>query len=649
MTDHQSLDIKPDLPPGAFWQRYQFQIPDSWRSKDLRLVADDRSTATMGWLAFSAPIALRKYEAFDDARRLLLRTALFNLLIFLPGFTLAAFALSGGIHGVIKLGLIMLAGIAAPGYFLFFVFVVSARAGFIISSALPFVYGALLAFLLFRLSPANRKTLLRFCTPLALTFFASLGILALGYLYNISLGEPNLAAATRFSHPLPSDNKLPFLLAEGLLQSAKGTTNAANQEGNTSGHRTFFGSGIPRPLDGDWLSSDRPPLQTGIVLALSPWMKHPVREQLWYHVISVSLQSLWIFAIWLLLRAFRIARLTTGLVIATIYLTGFTIVNTFFVWPKLLAGAYMVAFAIPWLSARLESGRRSWMRRCLLGFLLACSLLAHGGALFALLGLMLCALFRYRRRVFIETCFVGVITVLFYSPWIAYQKYVDPPGDRLVKLHLAGVEQITPEPPLKAIYAAYRNLTFSRWLAVKEADTMQVFGHEIEYAKAILRFPDPQAKLEVRGLEFFFVMPSLGVAALGVICLLWRRTKGRKRGQMRAAERLLLWAFATTIPWILILFIPLMTIVHAGAYAMGLAAMTGGILAFRTVTPWLATAACVLSWIFHWLIYEPDLTNVGFPPSLVLQTNHWLLALHLASLCGFFAVLAFGWNHGRRR
>jgi hypothetical protein len=97
---------------------------------------------------------------------------------------------------------------------------------------------------------------------------------------------------------------------------------------------------LKKPMFGDWLSSDRPPLQTEIILSLGPAIGSRTLD---YETASVLLQCLWVFSVWLLLRAFRISRLSRGLVIGTIYLTGFALVNSFYVWPKLLAAAYMLA------------------------------------------------------------------------------------------------------------------------------------------------------------------------------------------------------------------------------------------------------------------------------------------------------------------
>ena len=89
--------------------------------------------------------------------------------------------------------------------------------------------------------------------------------------------------------------------------------------------------------------------------------------------------------------------------------------------------------------------------RWLSAFLLSCSLLAHGGTLFALIGLILILMIRQRGRFWKEALIVGSLTGLLYLPWIGYQKFRDPPGDRLLKFQLAGVEQVTDEPALKTV------------------------------------------------------------------------------------------------------------------------------------------------------------------------------------------------------
>ena len=36
----------------------------------------------------------------------------------------------------------------------------------------------------------------------------------------------------------------------------------------------------------------------------------------------------------------------------------------------------------------------------------------------------------------------GLLALVLYAPWLAYQRLYDPPGDRLLKWHLAGVTEV---------------------------------------------------------------------------------------------------------------------------------------------------------------------------------------------------------------
>lgn len=616
VTQRQILDIRPNVSPGVDWLKSKYEIPESWRSNDLRSIPTDTSTKPMGWLAFSGPFLPDNKEAVEDAKNLLLKCRRFGALLFLPGLALTALAINIGMRGIVKLGLVALIGISFPGYFVFFAYVFSARAGFVTARILPYISGCALLFFLVRLGPRQRRLLLSLAIPMAATLLGSMSILSLGFLYG-GVNTPMDTPSNRFSHPLPMDNQIPWLFAEGLVKGS-----------------------VPKPMLGDWLSSDRPPLQTGAVLALKPWIRS---NRLSYQVVSAIFQSLWIFATWLLMRAFRICRLSTVLVIVTTAFSGFAIVNTFFVWPKLLAATYMIAFAIPVLTAKTNARRSlSWILRCLMGALLALSLLAHGATIFALIGLLLFVVvrqFRSLRLISKEAAIIGGITFFIYSPWLAYQRFIDPPGDRLIKWHLGGVEDFTTKSASQVIHDSYSRLTLSQWLAYRRADLDSIFGHEIEYLRAVRTFTTPGSKAHIRAVEFFCFMPALGLTGFGLVGLLWRWSGRRVKKEMTAADRLLLWAAVSLVPWILLMFKPSTTIVHQSAYATVLAAMAGAILAFRSIAPYLAAGVCVIQCVLHWLIYEPDLTRADFPNSPALSANHWMMVLHLASFCGFVALL----------
>ena len=247
VTDNQRLRFRPSIGPSAYWMDYDFAIPASWLGKDLRIVAEDQSVAAMGWVGFSGPYEADKHELYGDAKKILLKTPMYLLLLVLPGFCLAAIAAWRGVTGTLKLGLIVLAGIAFPGYLVFFTTIALASLVQVVSPGLPYVFGAVLVVILIVLKPAQRRMLLPLLVPTGQVLFVSMFILSLGYLQG-GTRTPNGTATVRFSHPLPSDNSIPYIFAEDLLEGP-----------------------VPRPMLSDWLSSDRPPLQTGMILALRPW------------------------------------------------------------------------------------------------------------------------------------------------------------------------------------------------------------------------------------------------------------------------------------------------------------------------------------------------------------------------------------------
>src|SRR5680860_1273306 len=142
-----------------------------------------------------------------------------------------------------------------------------------------------------RPDPALLRSL---ATPLALWALGSAFLVFLGFLYGGT--EHSLTTATtRFSGPLPSDNRIPFYFAEWFFEY---------------GHHRAVPVFPP-----EWLSSDRPPLQEGDDVAQRAfgWEK----PELHYQVLGVVLQQLWIVGLWALLLAARVRRPTRGLALIT--------------------------------------------------------------------------------------------------------------------------------------------------------------------------------------------------------------------------------------------------------------------------------------------------------------------------------------------
>src|SRR5882724_1884783 len=143
------------------------------------------------------------------------------------------------------------------------------------------------------------------------TLFAAI-VLALGF-SNGGLADLE-TFQHRFSQRLPQDNLIPWIVAEKLK----------------AGH-------IPSPLFGDWLMSDRPPLQTGLYLLLTLQ-----RHELSYAIVASWLQATYLLGAWGLAVAARLPTQAQRLTLLACCLLPTAIINTFFTWPKMLAVAYLL-------------------------------------------------------------------------------------------------------------------------------------------------------------------------------------------------------------------------------------------------------------------------------------------------------------------
>lgn len=211
---------------------------------------------------------------------------------------------------------------------------------------------------------------------------------------------------------------------------------------------------------GGWQLGDRPPLQTGMILTTYPFVGEFPSEPEWlryrgiaYIALGIAVNILWVPAIWGFLRSLHLTERQIGLVVVVLAAVGAVFLNTVYAWPKMLAAAMILAAA----TILLTPGLPARAAAALAASAAALALLAHGAAAFGLIGLAPIAL-RSLRRWGTGGALVGVVVACgVYAPWLAYQKFFDPPSDRLLKWHLAGtsLETIDPRPALKAILSRY--------------------------------------------------------------------------------------------------------------------------------------------------------------------------------------------------
>jgi hypothetical protein len=623
---------------GEQWYRCEVRLPVTWRGEPVRLIAQDTSTKFRGWFAFSEPLSSNgTIIGLRESVQLFLRMLLHLGLTLIPCLAFGAFAIRKSLRDVVLAGLAQLAGLGVCGYLSFWLWFIGRRPGHLFSFLLPILTGAWFAWEYRQLDAGGRRILKQLLAPLALVGAVSLLIVCDGFLYD-QLENPLYAASRRFSVLLPLDNAIPYMFAEAIKDRH-----------------------MPRPLFADFLSSDRPPLQTGLVLSQYAYLNHP--RDLGYTVQGVILQSLWIFAAWLLLTAFGLDRRAVALALAVCLFSGFVFLNSFYVWPKLLAATYIVGALALLVTPRRGVLKDSRITAVLIGALIALSLLAHGASSFAVIGAALTVAVLRIRIPLKSLLLMAIVAGFLYVPWMLYQKLYDPPGNRLTKMHLAGVGIHGPEPRSfgTAFIDAYRALTPGQIVANKATNVKTIFGESgrfwVELLRLITHMRQPESRAiaaDMRVWMYLGFVICLGFLIIGVPALPASIARRYRTREWRAAGILWMFTALTLAVWCVLMFGPgphgyegcgplgpcAATVLHQGSYATVLLGYIGSVLALWAVSPRLALVVGCFQVTLNVLLYSVLLRPVSAdallaePPPLL-----GCLILCVFSLGGVFWVL----------
>lgn len=385
---------------------------------------------------------------------------------------------------------------------------------------------------------------------LEIAFVSGLVLIALFYvalLFSVAPeGDPLAIAANRYSHKLPIDNRLPKILAEQVL-----------------------GTGVRTPLVGDWLASDRPPLQAGLYMLLKLGAC-----EFGYQVLSMCLQLLALAGIAVLLKATGgLTARVFALTLVAIAISPIFLIFTVFVWPKLLAAAYaLIATAFVVGYARGDVGKR--LASVGIGLAAGLSFVAHGGTAFFLLGMGLSALLILRTPLIV---WIGAVAsfVALYLPWFYFQKVIDPPGDRLLKWMLAGQIEPTDKSFGTVLAEAYGAVSFDSWLEGRFENLAKVTGdagqHMGQLVSTVFSLGESGSSVlsAIRASEFFGFLPAqqllLGIGGVAIAVAATRLQSWRREYVFLGLTVTL----ALTV-WILLMFEPGSTVNHQGAIATNL-------------------------------------------------------------------------------
>jgi len=597
-------DTKEELPLrlrgicGPHWTRARWSLPDDWHGREVTLEARDSNTGPGGWVALSRP--LPPSSRYLESASLAFAQLCAWLLLIAPG--LAVTALLGELPWHRRV-LATLCTCGLAGYLIFFVTFADRYAGAILSSMV--LGGSLMALALRRRQVVemarDKEYSLSLGISLAASLFAGLGC----YLYG-GQEMPEGLVQNRAGLGYPGDPWLPWALCEIVAKN------------------------LPlQPFCADWLSSDRPPLQAGLALLIRPMMNGPLH----YTFVGVAVQS-WVWpALWVFLRRLGASPKASALVLAVCLFNGFFFFNTFYCWPKLLPTAYLLlATALLWERPKGEG--ITWGSAVLAGLCAGLAMLGHGGSAFGLAGIVL-SYFIMRRRLNLALVVApALLVVVLMVPWTIYQKVYDPPGDRLIKYHLAGREAIDPRGSLTVIAEAYRQTPVSTLVENRLSNFQyQLCGRTEWYENTLKSWERVRRGEYFHGLAlfgrtsreagFFHYAQALGpmlFALPWLLVLLIRHRKSAEAGVARGA----LWLWSTsTVVWCLLMFSYNTAVMHAGSYFTGATLFAAVGLALHVCPRVLRYSLLGINTVFFvlvWIIAEPYEPIWG-PPFSCLYTS----------------------------
>lgn len=478
---------------------------------------------------------------------------------------------------------------ALLGYINFYIYLGSARIGSDVETALILLNVLSLVFLL--ASKNLRKIVLRKTVWFPMVLILLVGTLYIGVMDSCTVHLPQqkeyyclLPDTSQPSQVSQQkivfntfDNLIPYYFAQNLQ------------------------SGHARASYGDWKSSDRPPLQTGMYLSYNSLINHFTDDTFSsYLMLSMLFQLAFIPAVWALMKVLKCSDWQVSIVLFAMIFTDFIFNNSYFTWPKLLAaGLFLLGFSL-----LLEKKPLTVTRSLIIGSALALSYLAHSAVAFSLVPLFIFVIPRIK-TIFRPKYLVLILAavVILIAPWSAYQKYYDPPGNRLLKWQFAGDITIDNNTVTHDILHAYEALTPKTYLDNKFKNVEMILGtlpmHDSGFRK------DRQVET---------LTGSGGLLILSLVGLVFIRRRANRQA-LKNIKSLSFYLLTTLAVWALLMFIPASTTLHQGSYVVPLLFITVlGISA--SLLPKLVTVGLLLGQVILFM-----LTWV-FDKGLYVSTTH---------------------------
>lgn len=401
------------------------------------------------------------------------------------------------------------------------------------------------------------------------------------------------------------------------------------------------------PMLEEWLTSDRPPLQAGLSLLFSGIIAG--HAGLAYQVSSTWAQSLILLPVAMMLATVPSAR-ARAIALVVVGLSPLVFFNALFVWPKLMAATYCALYhLILFRTDPRASGPAPGWTAAAAGVVAALALLSHGGSAFALAGSTLAFLAAGRVRALVPTLCTSAVAIVVYAPWVAYQKLVDPPGDRLVKWHFGGRIEVTEQSLVEVLRQSYGELSLQSWLAGRwqnvetaMSGTLRFFSDAGALVRSLVDATPGHASQPMVEASFFSTAYSLWFFGLAIAGPLLALALARRMPLTGLWPRgLPLATLLSLAAWITLMYIPGSTIIHAGSYFTTLALQLMVVLLAVRVAPALFPLLAACNVAIACALYVFDRPAAAWPSAVPYAVLASLL------VAGFIAACLHGqraWN-----
>jgi len=318
-------------------------------------------------------------------------------------------------------------------------------------------------------------------------------------------------------------------------------------------------------------------------------------------------------------------------------LNGFFLMHTVFTWPKLSAGAFACGAFAMWI---LGGCRSAALGRPLGAVLAGLGLLSHGGVAFSLVPLLPWVLLRCRRGETRQWASAAAALVIVMAPWLSYQRFFAPPGDRLLKLHLAGQGAIDDKPLLRTIADAYGALSWRQLLEQRASN----LAYQAEGDWARLAGWSRGLAGSRRMDEYYHTFRAVGWWGLAVPLLIFSALSPPRRARLaetlREQRALVAWIASSIAIWCALLFTRA-EIAH-GSFAAMIALFALCALWLESAGGWWLAIVAALQAYSLATTWAPGNGAIDGTPSA------GAFALACAALCGaawlVMRVRAFPWE-----